>query len=211
MLLNIFFRAACLRPTPPQVNHTMTTSHSLSRRGFSITAASTLTALGVAGVARCEPSGARAPPSPESLGISNSNKAIHQDVVFTASPERVYRALTDPEQFDKVVLASGALQAMGLSNTPGQISAAPGGTFSIFGGYITGRHIDLSPGERIIQAWRAGSWAPHIYSIARFEFTEHPEGVKLSFDQTGFPNGEALSLATGWRKHYWEPLSKVLA
>ncbi len=187
----------------------MTTPQSLSRRGFSIATASALTALG--GVGAAEAADAQRPLSAERLGISNSNRAIHQEVIFRASPDRVYRTLTNPELFDKVVLASGALQAMGLASTPGQISAEPGGTFSLFGGYITGRHVELSPGVRIVQAWRAGSWAPHIYSIVRFELSAHPGGAKLSFDHTGFPNGEALSLATGWHKHYWEPLSKVLA
>jgi uncharacterized protein YndB with AHSA1/START domain len=183
----------------------MTTPHSLSRRGFSIAAASAVTAL--AGAARAGAADA----TDDSLGISNSNKAIHQEVVFTASPDRVYRALTDPVLFDKVVLASGALQAMGLASAPGRIDAEPGGAFSLFGGYVTGRHIEMSPGVRLVQAWRAGSWPPHIYSIARFELSPLPGGAKLSFDHTGFPNEEALSLARGWRKHYWEPLAKVLA
>ena len=79
------------------------------------------------------------------MGISNSNRAIHQEVIFRTSPDRVYSTLTNPELFDKVVLASGALQAMGLASTPGQISSEPGGTFSLFGGYITGRHVGCPP------------------------------------------------------------------
>jgi len=184
----------------------MMTPPSLSRRGFSITTVSALTALGVAGAARPD-----VPTSADSLGISNSNSAIHQDVIFKASPDRVYRALTDPELFDKVVLASGALQAMSLARTPTQISTEPGGAFSLFGGYITGRHLEMSPGVRLVQAWRSDSWPPHIFSIVRFELSAHPDGAKLSFDHTGFPNDDARSLATGWRQHYWEPLAKVLA
>jgi uncharacterized protein YndB with AHSA1/START domain len=210
MLLNIFFLAGCLRPTfASQVNRNMTPPPSLSRRGFSIATASALTALGVAGAAR--PDAPDAPTSADSLGISKSNSAIHQEVIFKASPDRVYRALTDPELFDKVVVASGALQAMSLARTPTRISAEPGGAFSLFGGYITGRNLEMSPGVRLIQAWRSDSWPPHIFSIVRFELSAHPGGAKLSFDHTGSPNDEALSLATGWRKHYWEPLTKVLA
>ncbi len=194
----------------PAVSHEMTTPRSLSRRGFSIAAASALTALGV-GAAAQPGAAADAQASADSLGISNSNKAIHQDVVFRATPDRVYRTLTDQEQFDKVVLASGALQAMGLPSSPCHISSEPGGAFSLFGGYISGRHIELSPSVRLVQAWRAGGWAPHIYSIVRFELSALPAGAKLSFDHTGFPDDEALSLAKGWRKHYWEPLAKVLA
>jgi activator of HSP90 ATPase len=208
MLLIIFSPAAWLRSTIRSEVPNMT-QEPLSRRAFALVAAAA--GLGAAGIAGSVSADEPPPQTAASLGISNANAAIHQEVIFAASPERLYRTLTDAQLFDKVMLASGALQAMGLQSTPCQISAEPGGAFSLFGGYVTGRHIELSPGVRIVQAWRAGSWAPHIYSIARFELAPHPQGVNLSFDHTGIPNDEALSLATGWRKHYWQPLSKVLA
>jgi activator of HSP90 ATPase len=65
--------------------------------------------------------------------------------------------------------------------------------------------------ERIVQAWRAGSWSPGIYSIARFELTEQGTGTKIVFDHTGFPQGTAEHLAEGWKVNYWEPLEKYLA
>jgi activator of HSP90 ATPase len=80
-----------------------------------------------------------------------------------------------------------------------------------FGGYITGRHIELAPNERIVQAWRAGGWEPGKYSIARFELREQGEQTKIVFDHTGFPNGDAEHLLEGWNTNYWEPLRKYLA
>jgi activator of HSP90 ATPase len=47
-----------------------------------------------------------------------------------------------------------------------------GGAFTLFGGYITGRHVELVPNDRIVQAWRTGGWAPGVYSIAKFELVE---------------------------------------
>lgn len=178
------------------------------RRAFHVAAGSAAAVLGSAvGRARSEPA---SPEAAASLGISSSNAAIHQEVVFKSSADRLYLALTDPSIFEKVVVLSGAVKSMSLASAPAQIDARPGGAFSLFGGYITGRQIELSPGVRIIQAWRSQSWPPHIFSIARFEFAGAPEGVKLIFDQTGFPNEDAVSLATGWRDHYWAPLAKVL-
>ena len=187
------------------------TSIAISRRAFSLSAATFGVALGAARRARSDQAQGHAAPSPESLGISTTNAAIHQEVIFKASPARVYHALTDPRQFDKIVLLSGAIKSMALASVPSRISSAPGGSFALFGGYITGRRLELLPNTRIVQAWRSAGWPPHIYSIARFELTEHPDGTKLLFDHTGFPNGEAASLATGWRQHYWEPLAKVLS
>ena len=67
------------------------------------------------------------------------------------------------------------------------------------------------PNERIVQVWRAGSWDPGSYSIARFVLVESGGGTKIVFDHTGFPKGQAEHLAEGWRTNYWEPLTKVLA
>jgi len=64
--------------------------------------------------------------------------------------------------------------------------------------------------ERIVQAWRAGSWDPGIYSIARFELVEQGSGTKIVFDHTGFPKGDGEHLAGGWKMNYWEPLEKFL-
>jgi activator of HSP90 ATPase len=99
---------------------------------------------------------------------------------------------------------------MAPAGKPTQISRAAGGAFSLFGGYVTGRHIELVPNERIVQAWRAGSWDSGAYSIAKFVLTEQGAGTKLIFDHTGFPQGTAQHLAEGWRGNYWEPLTKFL-
>jgi uncharacterized protein YndB with AHSA1/START domain len=142
--------------------------------------------------------------------ISHSAEAIHQVAVFTASRKRVYEALTDAKQFDKVMQLSGVMQSMHLGDKPAEISREVGGAFALFGGYITGRHVELVPNERIVQAWRTGGWPPGVYSIAKFELVEQDAGSKIVFDHTGFPNGEAQVLASGWKAHYWGPLQKLL-
>ena len=138
-------------------------------------------------------------------------EAIHQERSFKASPQRVYEALTDAKQFDKVMALSAAMTSgMVQSKKPAQIGAEAGGAFSLFGGYVSGRQIELVANERVVQAWRAGSWGPGIFSIARFGFTEQGGGTKLVFDHTGFPEGQAQHLAEGWKENYWEPLEKYL-
>jgi len=144
-------------------------------------------------------------------GISHSSDSIHQEPVFTASRKRVYDALTDGKQFDKVIELSGVMQAMHLPDKPAEIGREPGSEFKLFGGYITGRQVELVLSERIVQAWRTGGWAPGVYSIAKFELVEQGSGTKIIFDHTGFPHGEAEVLASGWKAHYWEPLEKLLA
>jgi len=95
-------------------------------------------------------------------------------------------------------------------NKPTQISREAGGTFTLFGGHIVGRHLELVPNERIVQAWRVVTWSPGVYSIAKFELTEQGSSTKLVFDHVGFPDGQGQHLAEGWKANYWEPLEKYL-
>ena len=144
--------------------------------------------------------------------ISHSQESIHHEVSLRAAPQRVYRALTDAAQFQKVIMLSAAVKSgMVKSGSTAQISKDAGGTFSLFGGIISGRNIELVPNERIVQAWRASDWPQGVYSAARFELRSQGKGTKLVFDHTGFPAGDAEHLAAGWKGNYWEPLNKVLA
>jgi uncharacterized protein YndB with AHSA1/START domain len=143
--------------------------------------------------------------------ISHTEESIHQEPEFKASPKRIYEVLTDAKQFDKMIELSGVMQSMHLGDKPTEISREAGGAIVLFGGYITGRQIELVPNERIVQSWRAASWDPGVYSIARFELIEQKTGTKIVFDHTGFPKGNGEHLASGWKAHYWEPLQKFLA
>ncbi len=94
---------------------------------------------------------------------------------------------------------------------PATLTATAGGAFSLFGGRISGRFIELVPDERIVQAWRPTEWAAGVFSIVRFELLAQGSATRLVFDHTGFPKGQAEHLAAGWKGNYWEPLAKVLA
>lgn len=182
-----------------------------SRRQFAARVATLLCGLGVARTAVASPRLAFSTSSPAPEEISHSAEAIHQEVTFNATPARVYAALTDAKQFDKVVQLSAAAKSMALPNKPVEISRELGGAFYAFGGYISGRQIELVSGQRIVQAWRAASWPAGAYSIARFELAADGGHTKLVFDHTGFPQGDADHLLTGWNGNYWEPLAKFLA
>ena len=147
----------------------------------------------------------------EDNGVSHSAESIHQEPSFKASPARIYEALTDALQFQKISILSGAGAALPLDKNPTQISRELGGPFSIFGGYIVGRQLELLPNQRIVQAWRVTSWPAGIFSIAKFELVIQPSGTKIVFDHIGFPAGAAEHLANGWNEHYWQPLEKLLA
>ncbi|HEY6330064.1 MAG TPA: SRPBCC domain-containing protein [Blastocatellia bacterium] len=148
---------------------------------------------------------------PENQILRNA-ESIHQEPRFAGSRKRVYDALTDEHQFDKVIRLCAEVQSGGsFGDKPTEIDPKPGGAFVLFGGIISGRQIELVPNERIVQAWRVANWGRGIYSIVRFELVEDGPGTRIVLDHTGFPRGDAETLATGWKAHYWEPLRKYLA
>lgn len=128
------------------------------------------------------------------------SESIHQEVTIRAGAKEVFAALTDAKRFS--ALSGG---------TAAEIDARAGGSFSCFGGQIVGRNIELVPGRRVVQAWRAGNWAEGVYSIVRFELIEEAGATTIVFDQAGFPDGAGPHLEGGWHQMYWEPLRKLLA
>jgi len=142
--------------------------------------------------------------------VSHTSEAIHQEIIFNAGRKKVYEALTVASQFQKVIDNSAAMKAMALAKKPAEISQELGGAFSVFGGHIVGRQLELVLGQRIVQAWRVVDWEPGIFSIAHFELVEQAGSTKMVFDHTGFPGGQGAHLAEGWRVNYWQPLAKVL-
>lgn len=144
-------------------------------------------------------------------GISRSAESIHQEPDFRCDPKRVYEALTDANQFHKVVLLGEAARTGKIpANKPTLIGGQAGDAFSLFGGFISGRHIELVPGQRIVQAWREESWDPGVYSIVHFDLRSSSSGTHLIFDHMGFQPGNADHLATGWKGNYWRPLAQYL-
>jgi activator of HSP90 ATPase len=135
----------------------------------------------------------------QSAGLAGLLTYLHQEIPIKAKPERIYEVLLDSKQF-------AAFTGLGA-----EIDPKAGGAFSMFGGLIVGRNIELVPEQRIVQAWRPANWDPGVYSIVKFELKAHGAGATVVLDHTGFPEGDFSHLDPGWYERYWEPLKKYLA
>jgi uncharacterized protein YndB with AHSA1/START domain len=184
-------------------------STDLLRRSIALS----LALLPVKLIVAAETSASPHPASPTAPdGLSHTSEAIQQQVTLDASPQRIYRALTSSSDFDMITrLSDGAVLLSAAGAKPTSISTELGGPFTLFGGYITGRHLEMLPGERLVQAWRAGNWPPGGFSIVAFRLTAAGGKTMLDFEHRGFPDGNGASLARGWHAHYWQPLAKFLA
>src|SRR5258706_5209795 len=123
--------------------------------------------------------------------------SIHHEVVLPASPERVYEVFTDGEKFTAV---TGGRVA--------EIGSGEGAAFSLFGGPIHGRHVELVPGQRVVQAWRTKMWPPGKYSLVTFTLTAEGSGTKLAIDHDAYPADQHDHLSSGWVQNYVEPFAK---
>jgi activator of HSP90 ATPase len=136
-------------------------------------------------------------PGPEA---NKARTALHQEIDLKASPQRIYQVLLSSKDFAS------------FTGVPAEIDPKAGGAFSMFGGAIVGRNVELVPNQRIVQAWRPTEDFPEgTYSLVKFELKPQGPGTRLILDHTGFPEGHYDHLNAGWHSHYWEPLKKFLA
>jgi activator of HSP90 ATPase len=130
---------------------------------------------------------------------NKTRTSLHEDIELKSTPQRIYETLLDAKQFAT------------FSGMPAAIEPKAGGAFSMFGGQIVGRTVELVPTERIVQAWRPTHWDPGIYSIVEFQLKPGSSVTLIALDHKGFPEGDFDHLEWGWHAHYWEPLKKFLS
>lgn len=124
---------------------------------------------------------------------------IRQTVTIPAAPLAVYRALMDSRTHAKFTGAAA------------RISPRVGGRFTAYDGYAEGRNLELVPGRRIVQSWRASDWPAGHYSTATFALARTGTGTRLTFTQTGVPGDQTAAIRDGWTEFYWEPLRALFA
>jgi uncharacterized protein YndB with AHSA1/START domain len=129
--------------------------------------------------------------------------SIHQEAVINASPARVYECLTNGEIFSAA------------TEMPAQVGDREGEPFSLFGGRVEGRQIELVPGERVVQAWRFGgahpeAWEPGVYSVVRFTLRPEGDATRFVIDHTGIPRESEARIDSGYPAFYGDPLNRYL-
>jgi activator of HSP90 ATPase len=131
---------------------------------------------------------------------NSKRTSLHQEVDFKATPQRIYQALLSSKDF------------AAFTGAPAEIDPKAGGAFSLFGGQVVGRYIELIPNQRIVQAWRVVADFPDgVYTLVKFELKPRDSQTSVILDQTGFAEGDFDHLSLGWHSHYWEPLKIFLA
>jgi activator of HSP90 ATPase len=127
-------------------------------------------------------------------------KTIKQKVKFNASSDVIYELLTDSRKHSR------------FSGERATISKKVGGAFSVYSGEITGINVDLAPGKRVVQAWRAKDFPTGIFSMATFNLAPARNGgTELVLTHRGVPKELIPRIEKGWREFYWDRMKQYLS
>jgi uncharacterized protein YndB with AHSA1/START domain len=115
--------------------------------------------------------------------------------VIPAPPERIYAAWLSSDEHTA------------FTGDKAFVEPFVGGKHSTFDGYAVGQTVELQPGRRIVQTWRAEDF-PIGSPDSRVEVTleETLGGTMVTILHTEIPAGQGSSYRDGWLKYYLEPL-----
>ena len=94
-----------------------------------------------------------------------------------------------------------------MTGTQAEIDPSPEGVFRIFGGYITGKNVELVPGEKIVQRWRTSEFpVTSPDSVLKVIFEKMGKSTKIIIRHTKIPEGQAKDYRQGWKEYYFRPM-----
>ena len=125
-------------------------------------------------------------------------KTIVQLAVFETPARLVYDALMNSEQHSEFTGDTAA------------IDPKVGGRFKAYGDYISGVFLEIVPGKKIVQKWRASDWPAGIDSSVTIELQEKKGITTLRLTQEGVPEDFAEEISQGWHDYYWDRLREYL-
>jgi activator of HSP90 ATPase len=123
-------------------------------------------------------------------------KVIKQEYLIRAPIEKVWEALTEPKIIDK------------WGGGPAKMKANQNYEFSLWGGDIHGKNIQVAKEKTLKQEWYSGKWQKP--SIATFDLSEADGETKLILTHTNVPENEIKDISDGWKDYYLGPLQKLL-
>jgi len=155
-------------------------------------------------VGRGSPFGSPADRARREAQAQVTEMSIHQETLIAAPPQQVFELLTSGSLFSAA------------TGQPAEITDREGDSFSIFGGQVQGRQIELVRGQRVVQAWRFGTahpsaWEPGVYSTVRFTLEPAGDGTRLVIDHAGIPAEWIEHISLGYPTFYQDPIAKFFA
>lgn len=114
--------------------------------------------------------------------------------ILPASPQAIYDAWLDNDGHTR------------MTGSPAHATPIVGNSFDAWEGHITGKNLELDPGKRIVQSWRAADYTESD-GHSQIEITLEPVegGTKITLTHSNVPDNQTGHQA-GWLSHYFEPM-----
>jgi uncharacterized protein YndB with AHSA1/START domain len=115
---------------------------------------------------------------------------------LAAAPQDIYEAWLD------------SIAHSAMTGGEAKMSTELGAEVSAWDGYITGRNLELVPGERIVQSWRTSEFdAEDEDSIVTIVLQEIDDGTLLTLQHSNVPDAHRSYEEGGWQSNYFEPMT----
>jgi len=121
-----------------------------------------------------------------------SMKDFKKYFIVNETPDQVYLALTNPLT---IMLWTGA-EAEGTD-----VEASE---FSMMGGAIEGKVLELTPGKKIVQQWYFGEQEEP--SLVTMLLHPHGQGTSVELRHTNIPDQDFEDITEGWTDVYFADL-----
>ena len=120
--------------------------------------------------------------------------------LIPASPQEIYEAWLDTVTHSE------------MTGVEALMSDEIGAEVSAHDGYITGRNLELVPGERIVQSWRTADFADeHGDSVITVTLEDADEGALLTLLHSNVPDEQTSYERGGWQEYYFEPMKRYFS
>jgi uncharacterized protein YndB with AHSA1/START domain len=127
-------------------------------------------------------------------------ESLNLSTTFPVSPQRVYQAWLDSKEHGD------------FTGGKAQIDPHPGGNYTAWDGYISGKTLELEPHQRILQTWRTTEFPENSPdSLIELLLTPAQEGTQLTLIHTNIPDGQAVSYKQGWMDYYFKPMQEYFS
>ena len=123
-------------------------------------------------------------------------KAIRQTYHIKAPIGEVWKGLVDPKYIE------------GWGGGPAKMSDKVGSQFSLWGGDIYGKNIEVIANKKLVQEWFGGKWDKP--SIATFALSSKNDQTTIEFTHVDVPESEYKDIEQGWKDYYLGPLKDYL-
>eukprot|EP01128_Nolandella_sp_AFSM9_P012914 TRINITY_DN975_c1_g1_i1.p1 TRINITY_DN975_c1_g1~~TRINITY_DN975_c1_g1_i1.p1 ORF type:complete len:369 (-),score=99.87 TRINITY_DN975_c1_g1_i1:111-1136(-) len=126
---------------------------------------------------------------------SRGKKNFTQSVKFGISPGEMYETFADQNRVS------------GFTGSPAKVGKAVGEDYSILGGVVTGKMLEVTPRSKLAWTWRHESWDPETFSQVTVTFKAEGGKALVIVNQTGIPEDDFQRTRDGWEQFFWKRIN----